>query len=50
MRIILMGQAPFGAKTLEALLGRGEEVIAVYTPPDLRGQEDPLKTLAKERN
>jgi methionyl-tRNA formyltransferase len=50
MRIILMGQAPFGAKTLEALLGRGEEVIAVYTPTDERGKEDPLKTLAKERN
>ncbi len=51
MRIVLMGQAAFGAKTLEALLERGEEVVAVYSPPDgPGGQEDPLTTLAKEKN
>ncbi len=50
MRIILMGQAPFGAKTLEALLDKGEEVVAVYVPPDRPGgREDPLKSLAKEK-
>ena len=51
MRIVLMGQAPFGAKTLEALLEKGEQVVAVYVPPDRPGgKEDPLKTLAKEKN
>ena len=47
MRIVLMGQAPFGAKVLEDLLEKGEEVIAVYTPPDRPGGRlDPLKEAA----
>ncbi len=51
MRIVLMGQAAFGAKTLEALLEKGEQVIAAFVPPDKPGgKEDPLKTLAKEKN
>lgn len=51
MRIVLMGQAAFGTKTLKALLERGEEVVAVYLPPDdPGGREDPLKTLAREKN
>ena len=37
MRIILIGQAPFGARTLEALLNAGEEVVAVYTPLEKQG-------------
>ncbi len=50
MRIVLMGQAAFGAKTLEALLVKGEDVVAVYAPPDGPGRrEDPLATLAKEK-
>ncbi len=50
MRIILIGQAPFGAKTLEALLEEGEEVVAVYTPPGGPGAKaDPLKEAARER-
>lgn len=50
MRIAVMGQAAFGAKTLEALLEKGEDVIAVYAPPDgPGGREDPLTTLAKEK-
>ena len=34
MRIALIGQAAFGQKVLEALLNRGEQVVAVYVPPD----------------
>ncbi len=50
MRIILIGQAPFGAKTLEALLQSGEEVIAVYAPADKQGAKpDPLKEAALKR-
>ncbi len=51
MRIVLMGQAPFGAKTLEALIEKGEQIVAVYVPPDRPGGKlDPLKALAKEKN
>jgi len=47
MRIILIGQAPFGAATLKALLATGEEVAAVYTPPGKPGAKpDPLKEAA----
>ncbi|GAB4267830.1 MAG: methionyl-tRNA formyltransferase [Deferrisomatales bacterium] len=50
MRIVLIGQAPFGAKTLEALVSRGEEVVAVYVPPDPpSGRIDPLKEAALAR-
>lgn len=34
MKIALIGQAAFGEKVLEALLGQGEQVVAVYMPPD----------------
>lgn len=46
MRIVLIGQAAFGAKVLEALTKRGEEVVGVYTPPDIPRKENPLKQLA----
>lgn len=47
MRTILIGQAPFGAKTFEALLDAGENIIAVYTPRDMPGAKpDPLKEAA----
>jgi methionyl-tRNA formyltransferase len=47
MRIVLIGQAAFGAKVLEALLEKGENIAAVYTPPDRPGgRPDPLKELA----
>src|SRR4030043_1414253 len=38
MRIILVGQGPFGEKGLEALIKRGEEVVGVFSPPDKRGE------------
>ena len=47
MRTILIGQAPFGAKTFESLLGAGENIVAVYTPRELPGAKpDPLKEAA----
>ncbi len=47
MRIVLFGQAAFGEKTLRALVDSGEEVVAVYTPPEVPGKTDPLKDLAE---
>ncbi len=47
MRIVLIGQAPFGARCLEALLASGEDVAAVYTPLAKPGvKPDPLKETA----
>ncbi|MEX2008989.1 MAG: methionyl-tRNA formyltransferase [Dongiaceae bacterium] len=51
MRIIVNGQQAFGQAVLEALLARGEEVVAVYCAPDKPGRKpDPLKTLALSKN
>jgi methionyl-tRNA formyltransferase len=50
MRIVLIGQAAFGAKTLEALLSGGEKIVAVYVPPGKPGAKpDPLKDLADSK-
>ena len=47
MRIILIGQAAFAEKTLERLIGKDEEVVAVYCPPDPpNGKFDPVKQKA----
>jgi len=46
MRIVLIGQAAFGEKVLEALTKRGEEVVGVYTSPDAAGKTNPLKESA----
>ena len=45
MRIVLIGQAAFAEKTLEALFDM-EEVVGVYTPSDTPGRENPLKARA----
>ena len=43
MRIILIGQAAFGAKVLESLMELNENIVAVYAPPDRSGGRiDPL--------
>ena len=50
MRIIVNGQQAFGKSVLEALLDRGEEVLAAYCAPDKEGRRpDPLKESALER-
>jgi len=37
MRIILVGQGPFGEKVLDALITRGEDIVGVFCPKDKRG-------------
>jgi len=46
MRIVCIGQAAFGERVLKKLTERGEEVVAVYTPPDAVGKRNPLKEFA----
>src|SRR4051794_30942382 len=49
MRIVVNGQQAFGAKVLEALLERGEDVVAVYCAPDKEGKPpDPLAEAARK--
>ena len=51
MRIVVHGQQAFGQSVLEALLERGEDVIAVYCAPEKEGQRiDPLKESALAHN
>jgi methionyl-tRNA formyltransferase len=47
MRIILIGQAAFGEKVLEGLLKKGENVVAVFCPPEFPGKPSPLQQLAE---
>jgi methionyl-tRNA formyltransferase len=47
MRIVVHGQQAFGKAVLEALLARGENVVAVYVAPEKEGAKpDPLKEAA----
>jgi methionyl-tRNA formyltransferase len=47
MRIVVHGQQAFGKAVLEALLKRGDEVIAVYIAPEKPGAKaDPIKEAA----
>ncbi len=47
MRIVVHGQQAFGKAVLDALLKRGDEVVAVYVAPEKPGQKaDPLKDAA----
>jgi methionyl-tRNA formyltransferase len=46
MRIVCIGQAAFGEAVLRKLTERGEEIVAVYTPPDTAGKRNPLKEAA----
>jgi len=46
LRIVLIGQAAFAEQVLRGLLVRGDEVVAVYCPPDTGGRPDSLKQLA----
>src|SRR2546425_8657994 len=52
MRIVVHGQQAFGKSVLEALVERGENVIAVYCAPDPKqgGRLDPLKEAALARH
>src|SRR5438270_1968378 len=47
MRIVVHGQQAFGKAVIDALLKRGENVIAVYVAPEKEGaRADPLKEAA----
>ena len=47
MRIVVHGQQAFGKAVLEALMKRGETIVAVYAAPEKPGQRpDPLKETA----
>ena len=47
MRIVVHGQQAFGKAVLEALLKRGENVVAIYVAPEKEGAKaDPLKEAA----
>jgi len=47
MRIIVNGQQAFGKASLEAMLDRGDDVVAVYCAPDKQGRPvDPIKEFA----
>ena len=51
MRLVVHGQQAFGKSVLEALLDRGENVVAVYCAPDKEGRPmDPIKELALQKN
>ncbi len=41
MRILFIGQAPFGRESLEALLDQGENVVGVITVEDVPNQKYP---------
>jgi len=50
MRIVVMGQAAFGAKVLETLADRGDQVIAAWLPQRKAGAKpDPLQIAADQR-
>ncbi|MBT3305529.1 MAG: methionyl-tRNA formyltransferase, partial [Alphaproteobacteria bacterium] len=50
MRLIVNGQQAFGKACLEAMLERGDDVVAVYCAPDKEGKPvDPIKEFAVEK-
>ena len=51
MRIVVHGQQAFGKAVLEALLKRGENIVAVYVAPTKPGAKpDPLLEAAMAAN
>jgi len=50
MRIVLIGQAAFGEKVLQKLIDKGEQIVGVYTIPDVPGRANPLKDIALKLN
>jgi methionyl-tRNA formyltransferase len=46
LRIIIVGQGPFGEKVLEALIQKREEIVGTFSPPDKRGEG--MKVLAEK--
>jgi methionyl-tRNA formyltransferase len=46
MRIVIVGQGPFGEKVLQTLIQKGGDVAGVFCPPDKRGEA--MKQLAEK--
>ena len=46
MRIVIVGQGPFGEKVLQVLIENGEDVVGTFSPPDKRGEG--MKVLAEK--
>jgi len=46
MRIIIVGQGPFGEKVLQTLIQKGEDVVGIFSPPDKRGEA--IKVMAEK--
>src|SRR4030043_394754 len=46
MRIVIVGQGPFGEKVLQTLIQKGEDVVGTFSPPDNRGEA--MKVLAEK--
>jgi methionyl-tRNA formyltransferase len=46
MRIVLIGQATFGADVLKGFLAKGRQVVGVFCPPDRGAKLDSLKEAA----
>jgi methionyl-tRNA formyltransferase len=38
MKVILVGQGPFGEKVLDTLIQKGEDIVGVFCPQDKRGE------------
>src|SRR5487761_51124 len=50
MRVVIVGQQAFGKAVLDAFSGRGDQVVAVFSPPEQPGgKTDPLRAAAVER-
>ena len=49
MRIALIGQAAFGARVLERLIDKGEEVVGAFAPPESPGRPEPLREAGEKR-
>ena len=48
MRIVVIGQAAFGEKVVQTLSQKGEDIVAVYTAPDIPGKVGSFKELATQ--
>jgi methionyl-tRNA formyltransferase len=46
MRIVIVGQGPFGEKVLQTLIQKGEDVVGTFSPPDKRSES--MKVLAEK--
>lgn len=52
MRVIFIGQAPFGGESLENLIAQGENIVGVITIPDVPNQRhpNPVKQCAEKHS